>query len=129
MYRLENPGRGNHRDSPGGSAYTAFPYIRGECEYDELWLAYDYRMLPVKIRHVDNKGGILVQVCREFRIIPGASHAIDTEALAASELLRSSFAADSVVSIASGNTASWDTKTEASSPKRSMPNVLRHKRS
>ena len=32
----------------------------------ELWLAYDYLLLPVKIRHVDNKGGILVQVATEI---------------------------------------------------------------
>lgn len=28
----------------------------------ELWLAYDYLLLPVKIRHVDKKGDVLVQV-------------------------------------------------------------------
>ena len=27
----------------------------------EIWLAYDYRLLPVKIRHIDNKGGVYVQ--------------------------------------------------------------------
>lgn len=34
----------------------------------ELWLAYDYLMLPVKIRHVDNKGNSLVQVATEIQL-------------------------------------------------------------
>ena len=34
----------------------------------ELWLAYDYLLLPVKIRHVDKKGGSLVQVATEIQL-------------------------------------------------------------
>lgn len=34
----------------------------------ELWLAYDYLMLPVKIRHLDNKGNSLVQVATEIQL-------------------------------------------------------------
>ena len=32
----------------------------------DLWLAYDYRLLPVKIRHVDNRGNAYVQVATEI---------------------------------------------------------------
>lgn len=35
---------------------------------DELWLAYDYLLLPVKIRHVDVKGGSLVQVATQIQL-------------------------------------------------------------
>ena len=34
----------------------------------ELWLAYDYLMLPVKIRYVDNKGDSFVQVATEIQL-------------------------------------------------------------
>ena len=34
----------------------------------ELWLAYEYLMLPVKIRHVDNKGDSFVQVATEIQL-------------------------------------------------------------
>ena len=34
----------------------------------EFWLAYDYRLLPVKIRHVDSKGDSLVQVATEIQL-------------------------------------------------------------
>ena len=34
----------------------------------ELWLAYDYLLLPVKIRHVDNQGGSFVQVATAIRV-------------------------------------------------------------
>lgn len=33
----------------------------------EFWLAYDYRKLPVKIRHLDSDGGSLVQVATEIQ--------------------------------------------------------------
>ena len=36
----------------------------------ELWLAYDYLMLPVKIRHVDRKGDSLVQVAIKIEVSP-----------------------------------------------------------
>ena len=34
----------------------------------ELWLAYDYLLLPVKIRHVDGKGDSFVQVATEIQL-------------------------------------------------------------
>lgn len=34
----------------------------------ELWLAYDYLLLPVKIRHEDGKGNSLVQMATEIRL-------------------------------------------------------------
>lgn len=36
----------------------------------ELWLAYDYLLLPVKIRHVDSKGDSLVQVATQIQVSP-----------------------------------------------------------
>ena len=36
----------------------------------ELWLAYDYLMLPVKIRHLDPQGESLVQVATEILMSP-----------------------------------------------------------
>ena len=36
----------------------------------ELWLAYDYLLLPVKIRFVDNKGDSLVQVATSIQLSP-----------------------------------------------------------
>jgi len=36
----------------------------------EFWLAYDYRKLPVKIRHLDSDGGSLVQVATEIQTGP-----------------------------------------------------------
>jgi hypothetical protein len=36
----------------------------------ELWLAYDYLMLPVKIRHVDSKGDSFVQVATQIQVSP-----------------------------------------------------------
>jgi hypothetical protein len=32
----------------------------------DIWLAYEYRLLPVKIRHVDDKGKVFVQVATEI---------------------------------------------------------------
>ncbi|MDR1708645.1 MAG: DUF3108 domain-containing protein, partial [Candidatus Accumulibacter sp.] len=64
VYRLENVGdetvevplgalRARHLRTPGENA-------------TEIWLAYDYRLLPVKIRHVDNDGNAFVQVATEI---------------------------------------------------------------
>ena len=36
----------------------------------KLWLAYDYLMLPVKIRHLDSQGDSLVQVATEIQMSP-----------------------------------------------------------
>ena len=66
MYRLENLGE-ETIEIPLGVLRTLHFRTSGEnVNTTELWLAYDYRMLPVKIRHVDNKGGILVQVATEI---------------------------------------------------------------
>lgn len=68
-YRLENLGdeaiavplaalgvlRTRHIRSPGESTI-------------DLWLAYDYRLLPVKIRHVDKKGGVTVLTATEIQL-------------------------------------------------------------
>jgi hypothetical protein len=32
----------------------------------EIWLSYEYRLLPVKIRHIDNDGSAFVQVATEI---------------------------------------------------------------
>jgi hypothetical protein len=39
-------------------------YTLGE-NATEIWLADEYPLLPVKIRHVDNKGKVFVQVATE----------------------------------------------------------------
>ncbi len=66
VYRLENLGD-ETIEIPLGVLRTRHFRTSGEnVNTTELWLAYDYRMLPVKIRHVDNKGGILVQVAAEI---------------------------------------------------------------
>lgn len=36
----------------------------------ELWLAYDYRLLPVKIRFVDNRGDVYVQTVTQIYLDP-----------------------------------------------------------
>ena len=64
MYRLENLGD-EEIEVPLGVLRTRHLRAPGE-NSTELWLAYDYRLLPVKIRHVDNKGGSLVQVATEI---------------------------------------------------------------
>lgn len=64
MYRLENLGD-EEIEIPLGVLRTRHLRAPGE-NSTELWLAYDYRLLPVKIRHVDNKGDSLVQVATEI---------------------------------------------------------------
>jgi hypothetical protein len=64
IYRLENLGdetieiplgvlATRHLRTPGGNG-------------TEIWLSYEYRLLPVKIRHVDNDGSAFVQVATEI---------------------------------------------------------------
>lgn len=44
-------------------------HVRSAGEHTtELWLAYDYFLLPVKIRHVDREGGSFVQVATGIRV-------------------------------------------------------------
>ena len=65
QYRLENLGD-EEIEIPLGILRTRHLRAPGE-NSTELWLAYDYRLLPVKIRHLDNKGGTLVQVATEIK--------------------------------------------------------------
>lgn len=65
-YRLEVVGD-EVIDVPFGSLRTRHLRAPGE-NATEFWLGYDYRMLPVKIRHTDAKGGSLVQVATEINI-------------------------------------------------------------
>jgi len=54
---------------PAGEIRTLHLRAPGE-NTTELWLAYDYLLLPVKIRHVDNKGGSIVQVATTIQLSP-----------------------------------------------------------
>ena len=65
LYRLENLGD-EEIEIPLGILRTRHLRAPGE-NSTELWLAYDYRLLPVKIRHVDNNGGTLVQVAIDIK--------------------------------------------------------------
>ena len=64
------------RDAAGGDEEIVVPagtlrtlHLRAPgVNTTELWLAYDYLLLPVKIRHVDNKGNSLVQVATEIQL-------------------------------------------------------------
>jgi len=56
-------------DIPAGHLRTLHLRAPGE-NTTELWLAYDYRLLPVKIRHVDSKGDSLVQVATQIEMSP-----------------------------------------------------------
>ena len=52
---------------PMGRVWTLHVRSAGE-HTTELWLAYDYFLLPVKIRHVDREGGSFVQVATGIRV-------------------------------------------------------------
>ena len=52
---------------PAGKVRTLHLRTRGE-KVTELWLAYDYLMLPVKIRHSDLRGESFVQVATELQL-------------------------------------------------------------
>ncbi len=66
IYRLEVLGD-EKIEVPLGELRTLHLRAPGE-NSTEMWLAYDYLMLPVKIRHVDSDGGSLVQVATEIKI-------------------------------------------------------------
>lgn len=68
IYRLEVLGD-EEIEVPAGLMRTLHLRAPGE-NTTELWLAYDYLLLPVKIRHVDAKGDSLVQVATEIRLSP-----------------------------------------------------------
>lgn len=63
-FRVENLGD-EEIEIPLGVLRTRHLRLPGD-KSTEVWLAYDYRLLPVKIRHFDNKGGVDVQVATEI---------------------------------------------------------------
>ncbi len=65
-YRLETVGD-EEIELPFGPVRTLHLRAPGE-NTTELWLAYDYLLLPVKIRHTDAKGGSFVQVATGIRL-------------------------------------------------------------
>jgi hypothetical protein len=67
-YRLEVLGD-EHIEIPAGTFRTLHLRAPGE-KTTELWLAYDYLLLPVKIRHVDGDGDSYVQVATQIQLSP-----------------------------------------------------------
>ena len=67
-YHLESLGD-EEIETPAGRLRTLHLRAPGE-NTTELWLAYDYRLLPVKIRHVDSEGDSLVQVATHLEMSP-----------------------------------------------------------
>ena len=65
-YRLEVLGD-EDIEVPAGVFHTLHLRAPG-VNTTELWLAYDYLLLPVKIRHVDSKGDSFVQVATEIQL-------------------------------------------------------------
>jgi hypothetical protein len=65
VYPLENLGD-EAIESPLGILATRHLRSSGE-RLTDIWLAYEYRLLPVKIRHVDNKGNAFVQIATEIQ--------------------------------------------------------------
>jgi hypothetical protein len=68
VYPLENLGD-ETIELPLGTLVTRHLRSPGE-RLTDIWLAYEYRLLPVKIRHVDDKGNAFVQVATEIRFGP-----------------------------------------------------------
>jgi hypothetical protein len=68
IYRLEVLGD-EDIEIPAGVLRTLHVRAPG-VNTTELWLAYDYLLLPVKIRFVDNKGDSLVQVATAIQLSP-----------------------------------------------------------
>ena len=66
IYRLEVLGDENV-DLPAGAMRTLHLRTPGE-NSTELWLAYDYLLLPVKIRYVDANGDSFVQVATRILV-------------------------------------------------------------
>jgi len=65
-YRLESLGD-EEIEIPAGKFRTLHLRAPGD-NTTELWLAYDYLLLPVKIRHLDRDGDSFVQVATEIRL-------------------------------------------------------------
>ncbi len=68
VYRLEVIGD-EEIEVPAGTLRTVHLRAPGD-NTTELWLAYDYLLLPVKIRHVDVKGDSFVQVATQIQLSP-----------------------------------------------------------
>jgi hypothetical protein len=68
VYRLEVLGD-EEIEIPAGTMRTLHLRAPG-VNTTELWLAYDYLLLPVKIRHVDAKGDSFVQVATQIQLSP-----------------------------------------------------------
>jgi len=68
IYRLEVLGD-EEVDTPAGLMRTLHLRAPGT-NTTELWLAYDYLLLPVKIRHMDAKGDSLVQIALHIQLSP-----------------------------------------------------------
>jgi len=68
VYQLESLGD-ESVNLPAGEMRTLHLRVPGE-NMTEFWLAYDYLMLPVKIRHVDKKGRSFVQVATTIQLSP-----------------------------------------------------------
>jgi len=68
LYRLEFLGD-EEIEVPAGVLRTLHLRAPGD-NSTELWLAYDYLLLPVKIRHVDSKGDSFVQVATQVQLSP-----------------------------------------------------------
>jgi hypothetical protein len=68
VYRLEKVGD-EEIEIPAGVMRTLHLRAPGT-NTTELWLAYDYLLLPVKIRHTDAKGDSLVQVALKIQLSP-----------------------------------------------------------
>jgi len=66
IYRLQVLGD-EQIDLPAGSLRTLHLRAPGE-NTTELWLAYDYLLLPVKIRYLDAKGDSFVQVATQIQL-------------------------------------------------------------
>lgn len=66
VYRIEVLGD-EEIEVPAGVMRTLHLRAPGD-NTTELWLAYDYLLLPVKIRHVDSKGGSFVQVATQIQM-------------------------------------------------------------
>ena len=65
VYRLENLGD-EEIVIPLGKLRTAHFRVTGIDA--ELWLAYEYSLLPVKIRFIDNKGDTYLQVATTIEL-------------------------------------------------------------
>lgn len=64
VFRVENLGD-EEIEIPLGVLRTRHLRLPGD-NTTEVWLAYEYRLLPVKIRHINNKGDVHVQVATEI---------------------------------------------------------------